>query len=116
MAVHTLGTVTISPQRIDGFGYAQAARRIPILAGGSSTHNEVLQQGGEPSPEARLSGKLTDPADVATLLGYSRTKETVAYDDPVTPESRSVYVFEFSVQRRSRWLWEYDLVIVEVAP
>lgn len=111
----TMGVLVVNPQRVDGWVYEQTAERVPLLSDGTSTHDEVIQQGSQSSLSAHLTGKFTDFDDVATLREYARTKEVVTFYDPEEATSHTCVVFTFAVSRQVYFIWDWDMTLVEAS-
>lgn len=110
----TLDGITLHPTDVEEFEYAQTSVVVPVLSDGTSVDNDVLQQGAQPSPQARLKGLLSDVYDIADLRDLYLSKEAVTFNDPVLG-TRTVRVLDFSTVRATPFLWKYDMTLIGVA-
>ena len=110
----TLDGITLHPTDVEEFEYAQTTVVTTLLSDGTSVDNDVLQQGSQPSPQARLKGLLSDSYDIEELRALYLSKEAVTFNDPVLG-TRTVRVLDFSAMRSTPFLWKYDMTLIGVA-
>jgi len=106
---------TVSPlgvETFDGFDLPQTSTLVPILSDGSSTGNQVLQQGATPFLQAQVAGWLIEPEHVATLRAAYASKEAGTFTDG-NGNSLDVRIFDLPpIKDRTDW-WEWTMTLIE---
>ena len=96
---------------VEGFDRPPTATLVTLLGDGTSTRDQVLQQGATPFSQATVTGWTSDAAEVATLHGYDLSKETVTFTDP-NGVATAVRVLEFRAVDNIEW-WDFTMVLLE---
>jgi hypothetical protein len=95
----------------EGFDRPPTATLVTLLGDGTSTRDQVLQQGATPFSQATVTGVCTEAADVATLRAYYHSKETVTFTD-MNGVATDVRVLELRIVDLTDW-WDFTMVLLE---
>lgn len=106
-----LGTISaFLVETYDGFDRPNRAALVDLISDGTSTNDQVMQQGGQATNQATVTGWLYESADVVLARGYRDSKEIVDFTDG-DGATWSVVVFDFTAKSLTgRWRFTATLV------
>jgi hypothetical protein len=110
-----LGSITGLPYHdYTGWDLPQTSSLVLLLSDGSSTKNQVLQQGALPFPQATISGYVTDYTVIQALRAYHASKAAITFVDHDLTDTRTVRIFECTAPQLWPGLWQYSIVLIDV--
>lgn len=110
----TVDPLPVAEGGFDGFDLPQTSSLVMLLSDGTSTKNQLLQQGSLPLLMAQVTGTLLNAADVAILRAAYATKEPGLFTDG-NGNATNVRIFEFHAKDRTLW-WEFSITLIEDMP
>lgn len=106
-----VGSLLVDDDGYDGFDRPPFATMTSILSNGTSSGDQLIQSGSLPRRQAGLTGTSYLSADIATLRGYSDSKEVVTFTDG-DGDTFDVVVMEFSAKAHTG-CWDWTMLLVE---
>lgn len=115
MSAFSIYGTDLSVYSFTGFDLPDDLQIVSILSTGTSTHDQVLQQGSMPMPTATLQGRTADPDVIALLRELRRTHLVVDLTEP-DEGTHSVVVVNLTVSGATpaTFLREWTMTVVEV--
>lgn len=97
----------------DSFVRPNTAQLVSLLGDGSTTDDQVLQQGSSPFRQGSITATITELADYIAIRGYAETHEEVDFRDGNGTEY-TVRVLDFDAKDQTGW-WDISATLLRVS-